>query len=296
MQRAHAAITDLPGHDVVDPWTDATPWLGAPAILRAQARRDGVLYFRNLVPPEAIARLRSDAAAVCRAHGLAVPGAGPIRATAATPVVERSPAWWKFHADVLRLRALYALPWAPALTQVMEAILGEEVFPHSCSIFRAIPPGDSTTPKPAHQDVRYVGGGDSTWTVWIPCDACPREVGGIEVLSGSHRLGVLPVRPAGEGHEVVYPPELRWVGGDMQAGDAVVFSTMTVHRGLPNQTRDRLRLSADYRFQKRSAPVRLDALLPYLRFLTWAEVYRDWPADDPLQYYWRPLGLTYATD
>ena len=76
-----------------------------------------------------------------------------------------------------------------------------------------------------------------------------------------------------------------WRGGDFAAGDAVIFHSLTVHRGSPNLT-DRLRLSADFRFQRASDPITPASCQPFVTSLTWEEIYAGWSNEAP-QYYWR---------
>ena len=41
----------------------------------------------------------------------------------------------------------------------------------------------------------------------------------------------------------------------LAAGDAILFNCLTVHRALPNVTRNRARLSVDYRYQPANEPI-----------------------------------------
>src|SRR5947199_356238 len=75
---------------------------------------------------------------------------------------------------------------------------------------------------------------------------CPREMGTLTAAEGTHAHGVYDFQPAfgAGGLEVVDPLVGRWVGGDFQAGDVLIFHSLTVHKALPNLT-DRLRMSMD---------------------------------------------------
>jgi hypothetical protein len=202
-----------------------------------------------------------------------------------------SEAWYDYYVDVLRLPELYQIPWDVELLSVFERLFGVVVLPHPCCIFRTIFPGTEFFAKPAHQDFRYVGGTPRTWTAWIPVGDCPTELGGLAVLPGSHRYDELPVRATTWGKEAIVPEPLAWAGGDLTCGDALLFSSLLVHRGRPNQTSARLRLSADYRYQPASETVRMDALLPHGRMLAWDEIYRGWPEHGSRMYYWRTMDL-----
>jgi len=45
------------------------------------------------------------------------------------------------------------------------------------------------------------------------------------------------------------PDDAPWRSLDLEAGDVIVFSALTVHRALPNVTADQLRVSVDYRYR-----------------------------------------------
>jgi ectoine hydroxylase-related dioxygenase (phytanoyl-CoA dioxygenase family) len=74
----------------------------------------------------------------------------------------------------------------------------------------------------------------------------------------------------------------------MAAGDVLTFHSHTVHRALPNRTADRMRLSADFRYQPASHPVAPDSLLPHFARLTWEEIYAGW-RDPSGRYHWREV-------
>ena len=67
---------------------------------------------------------------------------------------------------------------------------------------------------------------------------------------------------------------------------------MTVHKGIPNRG-DRLRLSMDARYQRVTDPITLDSLEPHGTLINWEQLYADWPADEPLKYYWHRLDLRF---
>ena len=113
-------------------------------------------------------------------------------------------------------------------------------------------------------------------------------MGALQVAAGSHRDGVRDFKfslHASTALEVADPLVGAWRGGDFAAGDAVIFHSLTVHRGSPNLT-DRLRLSADFRFQRASDPITPASCQPFVTSLTWEEIYAGWSNEAP-QYYWR---------
>ena len=81
---------------------------------------------------------------------------------------------------------------------------------------------------------------------------------------------------------------------ELAPGDVLFFHSHTVHQGLPNRSGDRLRLSADFRYQRASEPVIYQVLTPHQGRLTWEEVYAGWKSDK-YQYHWKKFTLTTVT-
>ena len=116
------------------------------------------------------------------------------------------------------------------------------------------------------------------------------------MLRGSNRDGLLPVKAAeGAGALQVYLCEVdyEWIEHDYLAGDVLTFTSLTVHRAIPNQQHDRIRLSCDFRFQPANEAVEEKSLRTHCDVLEWDEVYRDW-SDPTIQYYWQRLNLQMA--
>lgn len=157
-------------------------------------------------------------------------------------------------------------------------------------------PENTKYTTPAHQDFIHIRGTEETYTAWIPLGTCPKELGGLTVLAGSHRAGVYPVKPAfgagglGIDTEPLEADGLYWVAGDFDIGDAIFFHSHAVHKALPNQSSDRIRLSVDYRYQGCSKPVTEGSLLPHFNRMPWDEIYTDWKSTQ-YQYYWNAFDL-----
>jgi ectoine hydroxylase-related dioxygenase (phytanoyl-CoA dioxygenase family) len=154
----------------------------------------------------------------------------------------------------------------PALLAVVETLQGEPTAPHRGDLCRLGMPGAPALTTPPHQDHHYVGGSTDIWTAWTPLVPCPLSLGPLAVWDGSHRTGYRPHTGEGAGrHQVEVPPETLWSSGAVDMGDVVLFHCFTVHRALPNTTRDTVRLSADLRYQPASQPVstvRVDGTRP----------------------------------
>ena len=112
-------------------------------------------------------------------------------------------------------------------------------------------------------------------------------MGGLAIARGSHQDGVrdFTVSNGAGAMEVIDPLEGSWVAGPLQAGDVLIFHSLTVHKGLPNLT-NRLRLSLDNRYQRASEPICERCLQPYAGCGTWDEIYAGWQSQE-LPYYWQ---------
>jgi ectoine hydroxylase-related dioxygenase (phytanoyl-CoA dioxygenase family) len=199
------------------------------------------------------------------------------------------------YVDVYRLEAFHRLAQHPAILAILQTLLGETVLAHPRNIARLMFPTKANAPTPPHQDHIFIQGSKTVFTCWMPLGDCPESLGGLSVLRGSHRLGVLPVRAAdGAGGRVVVldDVEQEWCHGDFQAGDVLVFHSLTVHKSIPNLNRNHIRLSCDYRYQPISLPIEEKSLRTHCDVLPWDEVYAGWQSTD-LQYYWRKYELDF---
>lgn len=267
--------------------------------LRAQMSRDGYLYFRDLLPASAIIETRSAILEVLARHGCIRDGADRDKAISVVmPFREGEDAFFKVYDEIVRLEAFYALAHHPDLTAVMRDVLGETAFPHPLSIVRLVFPENEEVTTPPHQDFPNNQGSQSLTATWIPLIECPAEMGGLGVLEGSHRFGVLPLKShLGAGNRQAALPDavsdLHWVSTDFHVGDVLMFGAMTVHAARVNLHPNRMRLSVDFRFQTEGDALTPICLQPHFERLTWPEVYRGWASDD-LQYYWKDKSFTVA--
>jgi hypothetical protein len=79
------------------------------------------------------------------------------------------------------------------------------------------------------------------------------------------------------------------VTGAFAAGDVLIFQDVTVHKALPNRSRE-IRMSFDACFQPLSRPIADTNMVPYSGCGTWDDVYCGWERTDG-QYYWKDLAL-----
>ena len=257
----------------------------------------GYVLIRDVLPLGDVTNLLDDITQILFEAGWMLPGHDPLERVANTLAAcgDPDPTFKRTYREVFSLESFHALPHNPALKRVMRMIAGEQVLIHPKAIGRLIFPNCERLTVHPHQDYRFMNGDPECYTVWIPLHDCPRDVGPLRILEGSHRFGFqthvdkdlhVPEIPAGEaiGDE--------WVGGQINAGDVLIFHSLTVHAASPNRS-DRLRISLDCRFQD-SRRVLNPANLAFggESGKSWESIYSQWHSDD-LKYYWKKLPLNF---
>jgi hypothetical protein len=247
---------------------DSAPLASDPETLRARAAEDGCLLLRGIPGPEAVAALRIFAQEVAGSLGLLL----PKLSGRAAPVVKPGAAltgtgyddgrWLALQEAVLADPRFAAVGDHPGLLAVLGILLGGPVLTRRGDICRIALPGAPHLTTPPHQDHWYTGGTTNLWTAWIALTDVPLALGPLAVLPGSHMGGLLPHDGNGAGRQGVGATDTaRFAAAPLAAGDAILFNCLTVHRALPNLTRNRVRISVDYRYQPADEPihvVRLD--------------------------------------
>lgn len=125
----------------------------------------------------------------------------------------------------------------------------------------------------AHQDFPFIQGSLNGLTVWLPFTTTPLPMGPPSCILGSHRWGMLPVTeygPAetggsgGKSFRIADQPRLEaglFVNWAVEADEALVFSTLLVHRSERNQS-PLARLNAQLRFDDALAGESFDRNYP----------------------------------
>ena len=241
--------------------------------LRARMNEDGYLFFRGIVPAEAVLAVRRDVLNVCREAGWLDPARDVMEGVVAPgmqPTTEGRPEYMAVYRRVLKqLPRFHDFPEQPGLMEVARQLLGsDDVLAHPRRIGRLTFPNNTEATTPAHQDHFYIRGTVDTYSCWTPLGDCPMTLGGLAILSGSQKTGFREHTerfPAAVGGRGVPTDEddVDWRSSYCRAGDALFFHAFTVHKALPNRTPDRLRVSTDNRYQRRNDDIHPGALRPH---------------------------------
>ncbi len=279
------------------PMRSSNDLLGDPDALRARLDDDSYLLFRGVLDPEKVDGLRRDILEALAAVGWIRGGPDLMDAVVtAKPAREGEPEFFVGNDAVQRLESFHSLAHDPDLLDIMRQVRGPSAFPHPLKISRLGFPGHYEISTPPHQDYPNNQGTPLLTAAWVPVGDIPTDLGGLAVLRGSHRHGLLPLdRHMAAGMRCAVIPddmreELRWVTTDYRAGDVLLFPSMTVHAALHNCTELNMRVSVDFRYQLEGEPLTPIVLQPHFQRLTWDEIYAGWSSTE-LQYYWR--GLDY---
>jgi ectoine hydroxylase-related dioxygenase (phytanoyl-CoA dioxygenase family) len=263
------------------------------AALRARMEADGYIFLKKLLPSDKIGRIRRQMLEILAEAGMVrrdrpLDDAIPDLANFA---VEPEPAFMRVLYAEYALQDMNALQHEPTLLAVMETLFGEPVLPMPLFVCRNIFPQREAFTTPAHQDYVHIQGTTRNYAAWVPMGDVDAAMGGLAIACGSHRQGLMEVRPAlgAGGLESVGREPLDWVYSPTEIGDVLIHTSLTLHKGVPNRSRA-MRLSVDYRFQPVREPICASNLVPHRGMRTWDELYHGWTRED-LKYYWQRHDL-----
>ena len=236
----------------VRPFVEANGAIADPDALRGLANSNGYLFLRNVVPRAKVKLLRSEVLAQCARREWLDDRAPPSRAIARAGAAIRATRdeLLALQGDIQILPVFSELRRDPAILSVLEAVFGAPPVDRCGDVCRLAFPADLGRTTRPHQDHFYTRGSTSLWTAWIPIGDCPAPLGGLAVLPGSHANGLRAHDGGeGEGRFIELADDAPWAGADFRAGDVLLFNALTVHGARPNVTRNRIRISADYRYR-----------------------------------------------
>jgi ectoine hydroxylase-related dioxygenase (phytanoyl-CoA dioxygenase family) len=266
-----------------------------PRTLQAEISSKGYVLIRDLLPRTSVSSVLGNVTQVLSDAGWLLPEHKPQERMADIGAAcgDPDPTFKRVYQQVFNLESFHALPHHPALREVMKMMVGEHPLVHPKPIGRLIFPQCERLVTHAHQDYEFMGGDPEFFTVWIPLHDCPVDVGPLRILEGSHRFGVQKHE-----RENLHVPEIPegaatgdgWVGGHVNAGDVLIFHSLTVHAASPNLS-ERLRLSLDCRFQDARRVLHPSNLVfAGESGKSWEKTYADWHSED-LMFYWKRIPL-----
>ncbi|MEZ5246743.1 MAG: phytanoyl-CoA dioxygenase family protein [Acidimicrobiales bacterium] len=279
------------------PMRSSNELMGDAAGLRERLDVDGYLYFEQVLPREKLLEVRTQITGVLADAGWIAGGDEQLDARAIrSPVREGEDDFWDALHGVQKLQVFHEFAHDPALTGLMQQVLGPSAFPHPLKVCRLIFPEFEAISTPPHQDFPNNQGSEHLTATWIPLSDVPVSLGGIAVLRGSHKWGLLPLEThLGAGNRCARLPldmleQCRWVTTEFSLGDVLVFPSLTVHAARHNLSTNAMRLSIDFRWQLETEPMTEGCLSPHFGTLSWDDIYEGWDSEE-LQYYWRDLDL-----
>ena len=270
------------------PFRESSHLLMDGAALRERLSEDGYLFVRGLIRRADILNVR---------HRLLTIAANADWLDKNSPVIDglMNPNFdSKSEDDQTRLtiakmwcdEELHRLRTHPNALSLFERIFQQPVLTHPNFFLRRFFP--NAAPTQSHQDHVHVGGGDF-FTMWTPLGDCSVEQGVLSIAAKSHKEGVF--KSAFAGMDIAHDFKDQWVAGPVHAGDALIFTNLTVHKSLPNQTHQ-IRLSLDARYQCATQPIANFSVSPPAwdsGCADWESVYTNWSSQHE-QFYWKELN------
>jgi len=265
--------------------------------LQDQINSKGYVLIRGLIPQDVVQSVLADVMNILSAEHWLRAGVAPLDRVPEYGVAygDPDPVFKRVYQEVFNLESFHALPHRPELRSVMKMLVGDSVLVHPKPIGRLIFPNCERLVVHAHQDYEFMGGDPEFFTLWIPLHDCPVEVGPLRIVEGSHRFGIQKHQ-----RENLHVPEIQvdaiagggWIGGRVNAGDVLIFHSLTVHAAAPNIS-ERMRISLDCRFQDARRVLNPSNLVfAGESGKSWEKTYTNWRSDD-LKFYWKSLPLTF---
>jgi hypothetical protein len=238
-----------------------------PEELRRRLSTSGYLFLKDVLNKTALLQLRREILELCLSHGWLKPGSELMDGVFRGGEFPRHNfEYMELYRKLQKLDSFNDFSRSVEIMKLFETILDSEILAHPRNIARISFPRHYNNTTQPHQDYHYIRGTPETFTAWIPVGACPKEMGGLALLEGSHALGYMKHEPAiGAGGNGLRTEKLglRWLTADYELGDFVLFHSYTVHGALDNHTPDRLRMSLDYRYQRAKDEVDPSSLQPH---------------------------------
>lgn len=269
------------------PFREANQLLGSHRVITAELEAHGYLFVRDLFDGETITHARRDIRKLLVAAGFVEEcPRRELKWSGRWPEGDLLQCTGTVGRQISELESFHNVIYAEPLLGLLRELFDGEVFSWVENADRAriqfrdevgtTAGGQQVSfTTPAHQDGYHFP--VSFVTVWVPLMDIDLATGGLTIRQGSHREGLqqhwwqgpvylgIPedaeeqsrfaelggVAVAGD----VSPTAQKktWLRSDYRAGDALIFHSRMVHRGVSNRT-DQLRISADLRYQRADSP------------------------------------------
>lgn len=246
----------------------------------SQFKEEGLLILRQMLPLDALQPLIDELAQkVDRAIGEAVqqgqlsaqdtfadaPFANRL-ALASEACTDRNWLWQNYFSRGKPITAgMFSLRTAPTLLDATESLIGPEILAHPQFALRPKMPDLDLMDIPWHQDLAYLIPAEAGETLvvnfWIPLVSATEQNGCMQVIPGSHRLGLLahdlqletPGHKGSKGIADADLPASSIVTCEVDAGDVLITMERLVHRSIPNRSQT-VRWSVDTRYNRIGLP------------------------------------------
>ncbi len=245
---------------------DSSCLLRDPSALRARMSEDGYLFLHGLQRRQTVQTARDTVIAYldsCNYLDRSFPLSDAILAPEHPGGV-----YLGGRTQITHQPELLALLESPEVMAFFEQFLGTSPLTIDYKWLR----GQGAGATDPHYDVVYMGrGSPNLYTCWTALGDIALEQGPLAVLKGSHNLdSYRRVREtygkadvdrdnissffSHDPAEIVEQYGGEWLTSDFQMGDVLIFTMLTMHASLENQTRV-ARLSCDTRFQPANEPL-----------------------------------------
>ncbi len=170
-----------------------------------------------------------------------------------------------FSVQKIRTPGMFTLRTSKPLLDVVESLIGPEIYAHPQYSFRAKMPDQHITVIPWHQDLAYLNPEEAGDTLvvnaWIPLVDATVENGCMQVIRGSHQFDLIPhdhreEAPDHKGRRGIVEaslPDGDVFTAELAVGDAMLTTERLVHCSLPNVS-NTVRWSVDTRYCRTGLP------------------------------------------